>query len=544
MFVVTVEFLTGRFVATAPEDRQKHEWPPHPARLFSALVAAWADLDDAGEFERAAIEWFERQPAPRIAASEAVDRAIRTHYVPVNDTSVVGVTSAATYRKINDAKRKISETEGVQQERARLALQKARDVQAKVTNVGNTNWETALKLLPSRRNRMPRYYPSLTPTVPRVHYLWSDCEPSEDTMGALDRILAGVTRLGHSSSLVACRVDHQLDTSTLQLPIWIPDRQGDTLLRTTAAGLFRELKTGFSMHQGCRPRTMPSDAQRYRLLHATAAPEEPQVPDNSGEWFVFSQVSGRRLPITAAANLTTAVRAALMRYASSPLPELISGHSAGGASSEHPHLAVVAAPFVGGDHADGHLLGFAILLPKSSPLLDARDEVLQAIGRWEGADQHGGFRVRILLPGGDELWFKRVQAPIEAWSLRRSRWEGPARTWVSATPIALDRHPGNLGSDNAATAARAYREAEESIRTACDHVGIIPPSDVAVTRDTLVAGSRPARSFPAFRGGGSRSPQRLLIHARITFDEDVRGPLLLGAGRYLGLGLMTPERRT
>ena len=45
-FGIEVNFLTGRFVATCHNDRRQPEWPPHPARLFSALVAAWADADE------------------------------------------------------------------------------------------------------------------------------------------------------------------------------------------------------------------------------------------------------------------------------------------------------------------------------------------------------------------------------------------------------------------------------------------------------------------------------------------------------------------
>jgi CRISPR-associated protein Csb2 len=542
MVAVTVEFLTGRFVATAPEDRRKHEWPPHPARLFCALVAAWADDANAGERERAAVEWLERQPAPLIAASEAAERSVRTHFVPVNDTSVVGTVRESTYDEIIDAQQTIAQAGGARREQARRALRKARDVRKRVEVIGKTNPKDAVKLLPCGRDRMPRYFPSVTPAVPRVHYVWPDSEPPEEIADALDRILAGVTRLGHSSSFVSCRIERHIDVDRLQVPVWVPDPQGDRFFRTPTAGLLRELEAGFPRHQGCRPRTMPSDARRYRRRSVARLDGEPQMPHGAGEWFAFMQVSGRRLPIHATANLTAAVRAALMRPCDPP-PELISGHDHDGASSRRPHLAIMPIPFVGRQHADGHLLGFAILLPKSSPLLSARDEVLSAIRGWEDQDRSGNFRARILLAGGKELWFNRVQDPADAWSLRRSRWEGPAQTWVSVTPIALDRHPGNLGSANPVKAVRAAQEAEESIRVACEHVGIARPSHVAVTRGALVVGSRPAMSFPPFRGGGPMSPQRLLVHARVAFDTDVRGPLLLGAGRYLGLGLMTPESR-
>ena len=39
MLAIEVTFLTGRYVATAYNTRTESEWPPHPARLFSALAA-------------------------------------------------------------------------------------------------------------------------------------------------------------------------------------------------------------------------------------------------------------------------------------------------------------------------------------------------------------------------------------------------------------------------------------------------------------------------------------------------------------------------
>src|SRR5690606_20928581 len=49
MIAIDVEFLTGRYIATSYNDRSRAEWPPHPARLFSALVAAWAGDDEPDE---------------------------------------------------------------------------------------------------------------------------------------------------------------------------------------------------------------------------------------------------------------------------------------------------------------------------------------------------------------------------------------------------------------------------------------------------------------------------------------------------------------
>ncbi|MCY4669972.1 MAG: type I-U CRISPR-associated protein Csb2, partial [Rhodococcus sp.] len=71
-------------MATSHNDRRRGEWPPHPARLHSALVAAWAELERPDPGERRALEWIEKQGAPAIAASEAVPRNTVSHFVPVN----------------------------------------------------------------------------------------------------------------------------------------------------------------------------------------------------------------------------------------------------------------------------------------------------------------------------------------------------------------------------------------------------------------------------------------------------------------------------
>ena len=79
-FGIEVNFLTGRYVATFHNDRRQPEWPPHPARLFSALVATWADADEPDRSEREALEWLEAQGHPAIAASCAVPRKVVSHF--------------------------------------------------------------------------------------------------------------------------------------------------------------------------------------------------------------------------------------------------------------------------------------------------------------------------------------------------------------------------------------------------------------------------------------------------------------------------------
>ena len=72
MLALKIEYLTGVCMATRHDDpsRASAEWPPHPDRLFSALVAAAAHLRDEGvpnakssipDTALRALKWLEQQ---------------------------------------------------------------------------------------------------------------------------------------------------------------------------------------------------------------------------------------------------------------------------------------------------------------------------------------------------------------------------------------------------------------------------------------------------------------------------------------------------
>ncbi len=85
MFALEVEYLTGRAVASEPNDRDTAEWPPHPGRIFMALVAAHTERDPGDVAERAALLWLESLSPPGIGATDASQREVLDVFVPVND---------------------------------------------------------------------------------------------------------------------------------------------------------------------------------------------------------------------------------------------------------------------------------------------------------------------------------------------------------------------------------------------------------------------------------------------------------------------------
>lgn len=206
MLAVEVNFLTGRFVATAYHDRKKVEWPPHPARFFSALVATWADADDPDRSERGALEWLEARSPPSIRASEAVPRgasspfepAVVSHFVPVNDTTVISRSSyVSRYKRIAALEDQIKHldpadpAERIQLIRFETRLRAQKAVSALVSHAGPANPNTAMELFPECRTRQERHFPSVTPIEPRVIYMW-DVDPPRDIESALDGLLSRV----------------------------------------------------------------------------------------------------------------------------------------------------------------------------------------------------------------------------------------------------------------------------------------------------------------------------------------------------------------
>src|ERR1035441_4257438 len=89
MLAIRIDYLTGVSMATKHDDpsRSSAEWPPHPDRLFSALVAAAADMSDLDSEELAefrALQWLCGLGAPQISVSEARRRSAPAVHMPTN----------------------------------------------------------------------------------------------------------------------------------------------------------------------------------------------------------------------------------------------------------------------------------------------------------------------------------------------------------------------------------------------------------------------------------------------------------------------------
>ena len=160
-------------------------------------------------------------------------------------------------------------------------------------------------------------------------------------------------------------------------------------------------------------------------------------------------------------------------------------------------------------------------------------------------------------PGGVEVPLRPARDPAAVARAASRLGADGARVFGTVSPIALDRHPGALFADVRAVrqaaqgatvaevqrgherAARAWAEASAVVREGLSRQGLPEPVDIELWPSCPFDAHEDAIAWAPFPRDPSRQ-QRVLVHAVLRFAEPVAGPLLLGAGRFLGLGLLLP----
>lgn len=530
MLAIEVELLTGRYAATAHYDRGSAEWPPHPARFFSALVAALHDHEPVTESEQEALEWLEQQAPPSLwvdPESRVGRRRVMDVFVPVNDVTLgldtkIRSAEASLHEAGTASERKMAEGKLAAAQNAPGVVDPAPSKEA---------LKTAIALLPEGRTRQVRTFPVVIPETPKFAFLWPDTNAT-DHREALEGLCARVTRLGHSSSLVRCSVvDREI------APTLVPDDDGEVTLRVIGGGQLKRLEHAFVHHRGIESRVLPARPQRYRFASQMAAPVTAADSVFAADWIVFERVGGSRPVSSRGTDLACAMRSALLEtHGGAGLPATLCGHGEEGPAAQ-PHVAFVPLPFIGHEHADGAIMGCALVPPRELPPRD-REVLLRLVAKWEKerADERGN----LTLAGGSlpPYAVRRVEVSAKK-SLSPDLWCKAAARFVTATPIALDKNPGNLRSRQPETARKAVLEAQRHISDACERVVGVRPVSVEVSLAPLLPGAQHVRDFLPWPGRPGRT-SRVRVHADIRFSQLVAGPLLVGAGRYFGLGLCLP----
>jgi CRISPR-associated protein Csb2 len=560
MLGLEIRLLTERFASGTVEDPRVPEWPPHPARVYSALVAALYDVPEPPQDEVDALEWLARAGPPEVLASDAWPRHLGNVFVPTNDQRVLADIDLHI-RRLSAAEEELANAGGARQ---RAAERKVRSAEKKLLersiasarDDGSGAPSNARELLDRRAKPQPRAFPAVIPHDPVIHLCWG-VSPDPDLFEALDRVAARVARLGHSSSLVSFRfVSDAVEVGDRRR--FVPSDRGDQFLRVPFPDQLERLHDEHERHRQVERRVLPAHHIRYR--DATCEQQAESLPhtvfaESDQDWIVFEVVGpphgGRRhlLDLSLAQQVARAMRGLLLSHIDlERSPPSITGHEADGSPAKVPHLAYVPLADVGYPYSSGSILGLALIPPRELETR-ARDLMLEAIFRAE-ADagrsvaaprwgDHGPPLLRLALGRHGVVYLQRLRGPSPTRALSPYRWTRPAQRWYTASAIALSKNPGKLYSRNAETVARATAEAERVIAADCRNLGLPEPAAVWVHKRSLLNGAPAARRFMPFPAddGGLR---RVCVHAEIVFDKPVRGPLLIGAGRFFGLGLCAP----
>jgi CRISPR-associated protein Csb2 len=313
MLALRVQYLTGRVYAAEFDDgdaKGKVEWPPHPSRLYSALVSAWAEGGAKPELIPV-LEWLEESPPVLyLDADEPAPRELVNVFVPVNDSR-------------------------------------------------------GEESLPENRPRKGRTFPSAYLPKPEVWFVW-ERSMSDDQKAGLEELLRRTPSLGHSASLVGIEIANEPPDRLVR---WEPGNgSGAVRLRVATPGRLKALQESYARFEKAAAKVhRPSRGATLRYRPPAACPV-PQVRGVFHEMVVLRRSAGERVGLVGTLSITSALRAALLKLGPQPSPEVLSGHAPHSTPdkpirSDRPHVALVPLAFAGGPYATGEILGIAALLP-------------------------------------------------------------------------------------------------------------------------------------------------------------------------------------
>lgn len=458
MLVITVDLLHETIRASADALGQSGgEWPPSPARVFSALVAGGGHdvlLPDT------ALQVLESALPPLIRADPAGDVLVshaRERYVVVDKTAGV--------------------------------------------RVQNYPARTAEPVRPGVR---------FAPRNPHVAYIWPDVELDAEQMSSLRARAARVGYLGCADSPAQVRVYDEMPDMLGAVATWEPDESAFHSLPVPYPGFLQALDRQYAAFQaGEFPQRawLPAPRQGYR----DPTVKSVDVDVATVFWLRLSRpVSGRRI-----VDVTSTLRNAVLAKVPDDLATwVLHGHNAGAEPYEQARfLALPEAVF---PHSRGLIRGAAVWIPAGTDpqIVAGVDAALRDISHL-----HKGAVFQVGVERFDGVPSPRAVDP--------RRWIGPSTRWVSVFPVVFERHPH--GSPTLPDVARW-----------CAHAGLPTPVTAEVSPVPFVPGAASLHPSEVFRPGKQRWPY---AHLKVEFAEPVSGPVAIGRGRQLGLGLMAPADR-
>lgn len=479
-------------------DRRYHgadQWPPAPARVFQALVAGAAQGRHVQEDAVRALTLLERLEPPLIAAPAARRGQRVSLFVPNNDLDAVD-----------------GDPDRIGEVRTKKTVQ-------------------------------PHLLESEAPFL----YAW----PLPEGAGAeLTSLADGLYQFGRGVD-AAWALGEVLDDE--QLAARLREHRG-TIHRPTSGDGSNELAVPTTSSflslvrrfAAALVRLRPSaDGQSTDFVQAPKAHFAMVRYDGTPTFHLFElrresePVRSSPWPTWRATSLVEHVRNTAIDALSSALPSrtvdielVLRGRKVDGASSGpiEQRVRFIPLPSIGHEHADQAIRRVLVQVPPG-PL--AEQDVLWALsGRPFFDPQTGEIEGTMLAASAPDDMVRRYGCS--------------SRVWRSVTPLALGtasrrRIEPTRRREEAKTAAE--RDAEEraaryAVAQALRHAGI----DATVVRARVQREPFDAHGTRAERfAEGTRFAKESLWHVEVELSSEIRGPLVLGDGRFLGLGVMAPK---
>lgn len=483
------------------------DWPPSPARLFQALVAGAARGGTLPEGDRAALAWLESLPPPRIGAPPSRLGQGFKAFVPNNDLDAVGGDPA---------------------------------------RIGEIRAPKPVR---------PRHFDGDAPLA----YLWT-FEPdaaAESHARALTGIAERLYQLGRGIDMAWARGE-VLDAAEAGArlaadghSIRNPGRGGaGATLACPKPGSLASLETRFSAAR--RRFSMTGAGRRARQLFTQAPkPDFAQVPYDSPHSLLLFEIrhaaeDGAFAP--QAPRGTAALTERLRDHAAARLRRglgdagLVERVVVGRGSVEADkaqRIRILPLPSIGHRHVTGSIRRVLVDVPSDCPIV-ARDVAWAFSGLPLDIDAETGE----IATAGAVLVAAEDRSMLSRYGVEAGP---PARVWRTVTPAALSQgaarrriDPRRVREEAKGGAERLGEEAgaADAARQAVRHAGIgVEVASVRVQREPFAARGERAEAFAP----GTRFAKERLWHVEMVFARPVAGPVAIGDGRYLGLGLMAPH---
>ena len=465
------------------------DWPPSPARVFQALVAGAAEGRFLPRAVRAALEWLECQDAPVIAAPHAELARAFTSFVPNNDgdatelkgdpTKTIRIGKDIRPRLIHGAPEFTYVWQGLEGEIPEQGLRAAAEQLYQLGRGVDPAFADLRLLLDAEAEALLAAAPG------RVH------RPGAAGQGGLACPVRGSAQslaLRHQAFLGRFAVAGQ-------------GRSARTSFATPPRPVFRQIRYDDA------PRRLVFDLRRGDGRFA-------QIPATRAGQIVSWVLHGatRRLTL----GLTEPDRPLAARF--------VLGQGAGPQDLDR-RVRVFALPTVR-PQGDRAIRRVAVQVPADCPL--RLDDLTWAFSGLDLVDPETG----VVDPPDAGLVAADDRAML-------ARYLTPARTWRTETAAALPAARGRARGQTGTARLGEETAARKAVALALRHAGVNARVERIHVQKEPFAGQ--VQRAEAFAPGTRFEPARLW-HVEIGFAQPVQGPLILGDGRFLGLGLMVPDR--